>query len=226
MDASRGVTCGIVSSPTVRSIATAAMSAESRARHRVVVDVGDVNRARLLEPRSDAQHRFHVRPLRRVELDRDDPLACFEPLLQQRSTARPAGRSPRSRARRRTSAAAARAPARRAAWMAAICAGVVPQQPPMIRALAARLRGELAEVVRRRVGIDDAPAGAAGQADVRLGRERKPVALRAHLAERRQRGLRPRHRSWRRSRPRRGPAAARMHPAPRHRRASAHPRRR
>ena len=31
-DESRGVTCGIVSSPTVRSIATAAMSAERRAR--------------------------------------------------------------------------------------------------------------------------------------------------------------------------------------------------
>ena len=59
-----------------------------------------------------------------------------------------------------------------------------------LRALVARLRGELGEVVGRRVRVDDAPAGAAGQADVRLRGQRQAVRGRAHLPERGERGLR------------------------------------
>ena len=57
------------------------------------------------------------------------------------------------------------------------------------RAEAACVRGELGEVVRRRVWIDDPVAGHAREADVRHGRERETVA--AHRVQRPERGLNP-----------------------------------
>ena len=51
------------------------------------------------------------------------------------------------------------------------------------------MRGELGEVLRRRVRVDHAPAGQAREADVRQRRERAAVGL--HLLERRQRGEQP-----------------------------------
>ncbi len=51
------------------------------------------------------------------------------------------------------------------------------------------MRGELGEVVRRRVRIDDPVAGHAREADVRHGREREAVA--AHRVQRAEGGLNP-----------------------------------
>ncbi len=54
----------------------------------------------------------------------------------------------------------------------------------------ARVGRELGEVFGRRMGIDDAPAGEARQADVGQGRER--LAVRAHLLQCGERGHQPR----------------------------------
>ncbi len=57
------------------------------------------------------------------------------------------------------------------------------------RAQRARVRGELGEVLRRRVRVDDAAAGQAREADVRQRGERPPVG--PHLLERFERGQQP-----------------------------------
>ena len=93
-----------------------------------------------------------------------------------------------------------------AARIAAICAGVVPQQPPMIaRAERARLRRELAEVRGRRVREHDALPRHAREADVRQRRERRA----ARRASRRARRAPPRarRRGSRRTRRRRARAS-------------------
>ena len=59
------------------------------------------------------------------------------------------------------------------------------------RAELERVRGELAEVLRRRVRIDDAAAGEACEADVRKRGERDAVRRRRHLFERGERGEEP-----------------------------------
>ncbi len=63
--------------------------------------------------------------------------------------------------------------------IAAISVGVVPQQPPISLApRLARVSGELGEVVRRGVRVDDPPARHAGEADVRHRGERQRPAHR------------------------------------------------
>ena len=209
IDASRGVTCGIVSIPTARSIATAATSAERRARA-----IG----LSLMSTTSTTPDVLE----RRARPGASTP--CSSPWAGRARPRRPT--RPRSSLRSGASAPhgarttrpdhvaleasksqpAARAPSSTAARIAAICAGVVPQQPPTIRAPSrARLRGELGEVVRRRVRIDDAAARAARQADVRLRGEREPVLADEARPSRRARRAPPgaQGRSSRRSRRRR-----------------------
>ena len=89
-----------------------------------------------------------------------------------------------------------------------ICAGVVPQQPPMMRAPSALAwAANSAKYSGVECGIDDAAADDAGEADVRQGRERQ---LRV-AASRRARSARRagRRRGCCRSRPRRAAPAAR-----------------
>jgi len=76
---SRDVTCGIVSSPVSRSIATDDISAFIRARAIGLSFTSTTSTTP--EPFSRwavESHRFEVAALRRVELDRDDPLAGGE----------------------------------------------------------------------------------------------------------------------------------------------------
>ena len=110
----------------------------------------------------DAEHRLVVAALRRVELDRDDPVALAQRRWRAGSRrSRGGGRGELAlgepggtRGARRSSTA------RR---IAAIWVGVVPQQPPMsARAQRARVGGELGEVLGRRVREDDPAAGEAG----------------------------------------------------------------
>ena len=185
--------CGIVSTPS------AALDggrhdhrAELRARRRVVVDVDVAGRARLAD-RLDRLEQPRV--VARRAAGRSAP----------RRRSAPRGGRGRAPSPRRSGAIAATASVRsttssgadgtrsssRAARMEAISIGVVPQQPPMMRgAEAARLGGELGEVLGRRVGVDDPSAGEAREAEVRQRGQRRAVA--AHLLERRQRRLEPR----------------------------------
>ena len=212
IDASRGVTCGIVSIPVVRSIAIAAMSADSRARAiglslmstasttpeafsfaatRASTPcscpwAGRARRTRPTRPRracaraaSSLLLRADRGDLGRIAVERDERDARLALLLDRRADRRDL--------RGAGAAAAADDP----------------------RAEVARLRGELGEVVGRRVRIDDAAAAAARQPDVRLRREREPVR-RLRPSPRARRAPRPgRRRSSRRRRRRPAPRAAR-----------------
>ncbi len=74
--------------------------------------------------------------------------------------------------------------------MAAISVGVVPQQPPTsVAPSSIALRGELGEVLGRRVREDDLAAGQAGEAEIRQRGERQPCV--AHLLQRSQARVRP-----------------------------------
>ena len=92
------------------------------------------------------------------------------------------------------------------------------------RAEVARVRGELGEVLRRRVRVDDAAAGEAREADVRQRGERPPVGRASARAPRAPSG--GRCRDSRRSRRRRAGRGARPPRARSRRRASRRPRRR
>ncbi len=164
---------------------------ETSPGHRVVVDVHDVDGFGSLEPCGHAEYRLHVRALGRIELDGDDPLAGLEPFLEQR----PAQRRPW------TGDDLALDHEERHARLAALLHGGVNggdlrrRRPAAAadqqRTLAAGLGRELSEVVGSRVRVDDAPAGAAREADVRLGAEREAVRVLGHLREGGQRGLWP-----------------------------------
>ena len=118
------------------------------APERAVVDVDDLDAA-LLEELGALHELLDVVAARRIQLDRDEELAGVEPALEQpwaapRSRAPEARRSPPGRAGPAPTraaprcAGAQRGPAPRA-WRGC-AAGVVPQQPPTIRAPAAIIR--------------------------------------------------------------------------------------
>ena len=162
--------------------------AHPRPCSRVVVDVHE-RRAPLPETTRDVEHAAVVSPQRRVELDGDDPLLVGEhpaelrllrqlhdrerdlALLDNERGARRAllldRRGDRGDLHRRRPAAAADDP----------------------RAQIARVRGEVREVLRRRVREHDAVPGQARQADVGHGREREVAVRRVHLVQGRQCGL-------------------------------------
>ena len=134
IEASRGVTCGIVSSPTFSSIATAAMRAESRARA-----IGLSFRS-VASTRPDALRRS-------AAASRASVFVPFGGSSSTETTHSPASSLRWSSVfslRRATETGdlaldGCEAHARLALLLdgcaiAAICAGVVPQQPPMIRA--------------------------------------------------------------------------------------------
>ena len=157
IDASRGVTCGIVSMPDLALDRRRGHErVHPRARHRVVVDVDEADLAGVLRAcAATLEHRLErCRPCG----GSSSTETTHSPLAERRAASArllalgsPSASGELALARRRA-ARAARGPRRPRARIAAICAGVVPQQPPMIRAPSStRLRGELGEVVGRRV---------------------------------------------------------------------------
>ena len=152
----------------------------------VVVDVDPADAPGLLQRACDFQQPSAVAAERGIELDGDDPLpGCQrtrEPVsfCSSPSATTSSGASKTSGARGlRSSSTADR--------IAAISAGVVPQQPPItFGAQVACVRGELPEVLRRRVGIDDTAGGHACETDVRKRCERLSVL--SHLLECREGG--------------------------------------
>ena len=155
---SRGVRCGIVSIPASRSIATDAITPLMRARARGLsltstkCALPDSRSARppRSAPRCCRRAAGRAAPRRRTPA-REHPLRARVSLRRRVRTHR------RARARGRRAARAGARFSSIAARIASICAGVVPQQPPMIAgAERARLRRELGEVVGRRVREDDA----------------------------------------------------------------------
>ena len=135
---SRGVRCGIVSTPVSRSIATHAMIPLIRARARGLSFTStscafpDSRTARAVASSARDSRRAAGRaaPRRRTRRRRAAARAASAP-----PTAPPA--TP-PRARERSSEPDGRRFSSTAARIAAICAGVVPQQPPMIAAPSAR----------------------------------------------------------------------------------------
>ena len=207
---SRVVRCGTVSSPALAlDRAGDHQRAHAGARGRVVVDVDEADAARVARARARRSSRPRLEPP-------SGGSSCTETTNSPSRSARAKLGLALLLAERRDELAlvrprAARAPARFssiAARIAAISVGVVPQQPPITpRAEVARVRGELGEVLGRRVRVDDAAAGEAREADVRQRRERAPVAL--HLLERRRARPAGRRRGSRRTRRRRAARAAR-----------------
>ena len=137
---SRGVRCGIVSTPVNRSIATRRHDpAHPRARARVVVHVDELRLARVAHRARGRDQRLRVRAERRVELHGDDErrrrraaAASCVGSLARRDAASPA------RARGRAASPTARRSRRSRRGSPRSAPGVVPQQPPMIAAPSAR----------------------------------------------------------------------------------------
>ena len=203
---SRGVTCGIVSIPASRSIATDAISAFIRARA-IGLSFTSTNptrptRAARARPRPapcwcrPSAGRARRRPPTR-------PRAARAPAPSPARSGRGAAPARRRPARTATRGGRSR---RRASRIASICAGVVPQHPPDDPgAERDGLRRELAEVLGCRVRVDDPAAGDRRQTDVRHRRQRQPVTLHrrerraAPRAARRRGSCRPRRRPARRA---------------------------
>ena len=165
--------------PATRSIATDAISPLIRARARGLSLTS--TKCALPDSRSVArglEQRAVVAAERRVELDRDDELALAqqprEPGLARRSprAASASSRSPNTSGRRAAPGPSSIGGADRRDLRR--CRAAAAADHP--RAEAARLGGELGEVVRRRVREDDARAGEAREADVRERGEHEPVA--------------------------------------------------
>src|SRR6266511_3435980 len=178
---SRGVWCGIVSSPTNRSIATAVMIPLMRARARGLslmstkcaapasLSAWATSSTPAFEPPSggsswtDTTHS----PSRSIRVSSVSRGGC--------SAIRGSSRSVKTSAARGSRASST------APRIAAISAGVVPRPPPMI--LAPRLRACAANSAK----YSGEAAGHAREADVRKRGERQPVA--AHLLDRAECGL-------------------------------------
>ena len=207
IDASRGVRCGIVSSPTTRSIVAEAMSPLIRARARGLSLTSTTSTcpsscsarasssiACALPPRGGSISTETTNsPARELPLQerlalglaaRDDDLALANDEPRARAAVLVDGVPDRRDLGRRRSAAAADDP----------------------RAELARVRGELGEVLGRRVREDHALAGEAREADVRERGER--LAALAHALDARAAPPGGRRRGSRRSRRRRASARA------------------
>ena len=114
-------------------------AAHAHPRHRAVADVDAVD-ARRFQQRRALQHLVRVDAARRIDLDADDELARANLARQRRAVVDgrldgglPASlRRPGAASADVTTATPLRSWRGRTLRIAAICAGVVPQQPPMI----------------------------------------------------------------------------------------------
>ena len=164
------------------------------AGHRRVADVDGVDAGGLEQPRG-LDGPLDADRARRVDLDRDDEAAVRGAPGAGRSAGGASGVAARRRRDRRDDRRASRgrraarsAPARRtgarassAARIAAMCSGVVPQQPPTIAAPAATNRGVTSARYVRARGVDELaldPLGQAGVGEDRPG-GRRPSRSRA-----------------------------------------------
>ena len=160
----------------------------TRPGHRIVVDVHEADLAGIFQRPGDGEHRVVGAALGRIELDAGDPLACTQlscelrllgPLVGGHGELALGGRERSSRLPLLLDCARDRRDlGRRRSATAADHSG----------SEGAGLRRELGEVLRSRVRIDDPPAREAGQAHVRQGGQRSPVA---HRLERGQRSVQP-----------------------------------
>ncbi len=159
----------------------------SGAGGRVVVDVDEARLPGVLEGPGDLDHPCVAAAERRVDLDREDPLVLAEgagelrflSLLGDRDLHLALGEDER---RARLALLLDRRGDRRdlGRGRPAAAADHAGAEVPCVR-------GELREVLRRRVRVDDAVAGHARETDVRHRGEREPVAV--HLAQRGEGGL-------------------------------------
>ena len=162
-------------------------AAHARARAWVVVHVDDVDVTRFLELACELEHRVRVAAARGVDLDRDCELARAQLALQRR-LALGSGAGESGSGSRTTSGAPGRRRSSIAARIAAISVGVVPQQPPTIRAPSSfSVCREVGEVARGRVREHDPAPGEARKPDVRHRRQRLSGA--PHPLESAQSGL-------------------------------------
>ena len=148
----------------------------------VVVDVDEADLARVLQRGRDLDQAPVGGAERRVELNRHDPLALAEGAREPGLQLLFAERDDQLALVQLERRAGLPLFVHRGLDRCDLGRGRPAAAADDLRAEVACVGGELAEVLRRGVGVDDAAAREAGEADVREGRERLAVPL--HLVER------------------------------------------